>query len=120
MIRKLEDSSCNIIGFTLSGKLHDEDYNVFGSEIEAVVAREGKARLLAHFHDFRGWDLHAAWDDMKMAVKYYSTLERIAFVGERKFEDWMAKLCKPFTKAEVKYFDAADMDKAWAWLREKS
>ena len=30
----------------------------------------------------------------------------------------MAKVCKPFTMAKVQYFDAADIDKAWAWLQE--
>jgi hypothetical protein len=30
----------------------------------------------------------------------------------------MAKVCAPFTMAKVQYFDAADIDKAWAWLKE--
>jgi len=25
--------------------------------------------------------------------------------------------CKPFTKAEIKYFDLNDIDEAYAWIR---
>ena len=30
----------------------------------------------------------------------------------------MAKVCKPFTMAKIKYFDAAEKDAAMAWLAE--
>jgi len=119
MIEKLEKSSGKIIGFTLSGRLHDEDYKIFVPQLESVMEQEGKTRLLAHFHDFHGWDLHAAWDDMKFGVKHYDDLERIALVGDRKWEEWMAKICKPFTRASVRYFDSSEIEKAWEWLREE-
>ena len=119
MIEKLEKSSGKVVGFVLSGKLHDEDYKTLVPQVESVFAREGKARLLAHFQKFRGWDLHAVWDDMKFGAKHYSDIERIAMVGDRKWEEWMAKICKPFTKAAVKYFDVGDIEQAWAWLHEE-
>jgi hypothetical protein len=39
-------------------------------------------------------------------------------VGDRKWEEWMAKVCKPFTRAKIGYFDAADIDAARARLAE--
>jgi len=30
----------------------------------------------------------------------------------------MAKVCKPFPPATVRYFDEADRDAAWDWLKE--
>ena len=30
----------------------------------------------------------------------------------------MAKVCKPFTMAKLQYFDASEIDAAWAWLAE--
>jgi ATP-binding cassette subfamily B protein len=44
--------------------------------------------------------------------------ERIALVGEKAWEKWMAKVCKPFTMAKIKYFDASEIDAANAWLAE--
>ena len=120
MIEKLSESSGRIIGFVLSGKLHHEDYQTFVPHVEEAIKRAGKVRLLACFREFRGWDTHAGWDDMRFAVKHYNDLDRIALVGDRKWEEWMAKICKPFTAAKVKYFDAPDIQKAWEWLQEGS
>ena len=38
--------------------------------------------------------------------------------GEPDLKPWMTALCKPFTKAKVRYFDQTEVDKAWTWLRE--
>ena len=118
MIEQLETGSPKIIGFKLSGKLHDEDYKTLVPAVETSLAAEGKVGLFVQMEDFHGWDLHAAWDDIKFGVKHYSDFERIAMVGDRKWEEWMTKLCKPFTKATVKYFDVPEVDAAWEWLRE--
>jgi hypothetical protein len=118
MIEVLPSSSEKALGFKMSGKLHDADYKTFVPLIDATAAKQGKVRLLAQFHDFHGWDLHALWDDIKFATTHCTKIERIAMVGDKNWEAWMAKVCKPFTMAKVKYFDAAEMDAAWAWLQE--
>ena len=118
MIETLPTVSPKTIGFKLSGKLHDEDYKSFVPTVESFLAGEGKARLFVQFEDFHGWDLHAAWDDLKFGLKHYSDIERIAMVGDRKWEKWMASFCKPFTHAKVKYFDRSEVDAAWKWLQE--
>ena len=116
MITQLPQSTDRLLGFKLSGKLHDEDYQHFVPVVEAAIARNGKVRLLSQFEDFHGWDLHALWDDTKFSMKHCADVEKIAIVGDRTWEKWMAKICKPFTKAKIEYFDAKDIERAWAWL----
>jgi hypothetical protein len=118
MIEQLPSSSLNVLGFRLSGKLHDEDYKHFVPAIDAAVAEHGKVRLLAEFHDFHGWDLHALWDDIKFSTTHCTKIERIALVGEKAWEKAMAAVCKPFTMARIRYFDASQTNDAWAWLNE--
>jgi hypothetical protein len=118
MIEQLPQASPDVLGFKLSGKLHDEDYRKFVPAVEAAVAAHGKVRILAVFHDFHGWDLHALWDDIKFSTKHCHDVERIALVGEKTWEKWMATVCKPFTAAKIRYFDAADLDAARQWLAE--
>ena len=117
MIEQLPESAGKILGFKMSGKLHDEDYKKFVPLIDNA-AKDGKVRLLALFHDFHGWDLHALWDDIKFSTTHCLKIERIALVGEKTWEKWMSKVCKPFTMAKIKYFDAGELDAAWAWLKE--
>ncbi len=116
MIEKLDRSTGKIIGYRVSGKLHDEDYKKFVPEIEAVIEKEGPVRILLEMSDFHGWDLHAAWDDLKFDIKHYKDLERIAIVGENKWEEWMSKLSKPFVKGKARYFDSHELEEAWKWL----
>ncbi len=117
MIEQLPESEGNIVGFRLSGKLHHEDYETFVPAVEASMAASGPIRLYAEFQNFHGWDAHALWDDLKFDAKHATDMERIAIVGDKKWEEWMAKICKPFTSATVKYFDAHERDAAWEWLR---
>lgn len=118
MIEQLKSDSPKVLGFKMSGKLHDEDYKQFVPLVDAAIARDGKVRLLAQFHDFHGWDMHALWDDIKFSTTHCAKIERIALVGDKTWEKWMAKVCKPFSTAKIKYFDAGEIAAAWAWLDE--
>ncbi len=118
MIEELQQSSGNVLGFKLSGKLHDEDYKHFVPVVEEAIQAHGKVRLVAHLTDFHGWDPHAVWDDTKFATKHCRDVEKVAIIGEKQWEKWMAAICKPFTMAKVQYFDAGEADKAWEWVSQ--
>jgi hypothetical protein len=110
VIEQLTSNCPRVLGFKMSGKLHDEDYKKFVPLVDDAVDKQGKVRLLAQFHDFHGWDVHALWDDIKFSTTHCAKIERVALVGE--------KVCKPFTMAKLKYFDAGKIDAAWKWLAE--
>jgi len=118
MIETIETGSPQVVGLKLSGTLHDDDYQRFVPMMEGIFTVVGKVRLFIQLEDFHGWDLHAAWDDFKFSLKHYSDFERIAMVGDRKWEKWMANFCKPFTTATVKYFHRLEVYAAWTWLLE--
>jgi hypothetical protein len=118
MIEELPESHGKVLGFKMSGKLHDEDYKKFVPLVDAAIAGQGKVRLLVLLDDFHGWDMHALWDDIKFATTHYTKIERIAMVGDKKWEHWMARVCKPFTLAKVHYFDTTQLDEAWKWIKD--
>jgi hypothetical protein len=118
VIEQLSLSPEHVLGFKMSGKLHDEDYKTFVPALDAAIGKHGKVSLLAWFHDFHGWDLHALWDDIKFSTTHCTKIDRIALVGEKTWEKWMAKICKPFTMAKIQYFDEKEIEKAKAWLAE--
>jgi SpoIIAA-like len=119
MIEKLERSSGALLGFKMSGKLHDNDYQKFVRLVENTLQSHKRVRLLAHFDDFHGWDLHALWDDIKFSTKHCMDIEDIVLVGEKEWEEWMAKVCKPFTTANVEYFHSSEVEAAWQWLERR-
>jgi hypothetical protein len=118
MIEQLPESHGKVLAFKLSGKLHDEDYKEFVPLIDKTAAEQGKVRLLVVFEDFHGWDLYALWDDIEFATTHCLSIERIALVGEKKWQAWMAKVCKPFTMAKIQYFDVSQPADAYKWIEE--
>lgn len=107
----------NLVGVKLTGKLHDVDYKEFVPVVEAA-AEKGKLHLLVQMTDFQGWDRAAMWDDIHFGRDIADKTERLAFIGDKRWEEWMTKLCKPFVHAQIAYFDASQEKDAWAWVQD--
>jgi hypothetical protein len=107
-----------VVEVTLTGKLHCDDYKTFVPEVDRLIKEHGKLRMLCHLKDFHGWTLGAMWEDIKFDVRHFAHFERLALVGDKRWEAGMAVFCKPFTTAKVKYFDVADAAKASEWIHE--
>ncbi len=110
------DENGRILNVTLSGKLTRQDYQQFLPEVERQIGQHGKLRMLVDMHDFHGWTVGALWEDIKFDMRHYKDIERIAFVGETKWQKGMAAFCKPFTNATLRYFDHNQAAEARAWL----
>jgi hypothetical protein len=46
-------------------------------------------------------------------------IDRLAIIGEAKWEAGMANFCKSFFKAKVRYFDHSAIDAARKWISEE-
>lgn len=117
MIEVLPSPTPKILALRASGKLHDADYQVCTPLFQKTAAA-GPFRMLVVLEDFHGWDLHAAWDDLKLGWEVEGAMERIALVGDSALATWMTRLAKPFTKAKVRQFHAGEQAAAMAWLQE--
>jgi hypothetical protein len=110
-----EEAGGKLLVVGLTGKLTKGDYERFVPEVERLIRQYGKIRLLVRMHDFHGWTMGALWEDIKFDFKHFRDIERLALVGDRKWEAGMAAFCKPFTTATVRYFDESKADEAFAW-----
>jgi SpoIIAA-like len=111
-----EMNSGRVMEVHISGKLKVEDYDQFVPAVERLFKQHGKIRLLVEMHDFHGWTAGALWQDIKFDVRHFNDIERIAMVGESKWEHGMSIFCKPFTAAKIRYYDHAAIDEARGWL----
>jgi len=113
-----EEDDGKLLVVHVGGKLVKEDYAQFVPEFERLLRQHGKLRLLFDMTGFHGWEASAAWEDFKFGVKHSADIERLAMVGEKKWQQGMATFCKPFTRATVRYFDHAYAAGARNWLAE--
>ncbi len=119
MLMKLEQSDTTILGFMASGRLTDNDYkNFLIPQVKSAIEESGRIRLLFQMEGFRGWDIQAAWDDLIFGLEINRKVEKIAIVGDQKWEQWVARLVNAFTQGEAQYFDVGQAEEAWAWIRQ--
>ena len=111
-----EESGGKVLAVHVSGKLAAADYERFVPEFERLVRLHGKLNVLFDMTGFHGWTAGALWADTTFALHHFHDIERLAVVGEKKWQEGMATFCKPFTKATVRYFDHAEAASARAWL----
>ena len=102
-----------------TGKLTKDSYETFVPLVDEQIREHGKLRILFEMQDFHGWTAGAMWEDIKFDLKHWKDIERLAIVGESKWEQGMAVFCKPFTSAKIQYFDHTQLDEAKRWLEEE-
>ena len=112
-------SAGKLLHVKVTGKLTKEAYETFTPLVDQQIREHGKIRILFEMHDFHGWTAGALWEDLKFDFKHWKDIERLAIVGESKWEKGMAVFCKPFTAAKIKYFDRAKLSEAEEWLTEE-
>ena len=101
-----------------SGKLTHEDYNKINPMIDSAIqgVKEPKVKVFIDGSELEGWELRAAWDDFKLGLKHGSEFDKIAIFGNKKWQEYSAKIGSWFLSGEVKYFE--DADTALTWLQE--
>ena len=118
MIEQIPINEGNIVAFRVSGKLSHADYQTFLPRLSELIKAHGHISILLELVDFHGWDLAAARDDFRFGTRHADDFERIAIVGHGAAQRWMTLMAKPFTSAEVRFFEQELVGDAWDWLRE--
>lgn len=120
MIEILPQSTETCIGFQVSGKVTAEDYEVLIPQLDQAIAASGKINMLVVMGDFEGWGgLDAAKADYKLGTHQYRQVEKAAFIGDKKWQEWMVKIMDPFTRrTEERFFDLDQLEEAWQWVKE--
>jgi hypothetical protein len=118
MFEKMSQSEGKVIGYRVVGTITKDDYAAMVPDVEALVKKEGKINFLLDMTQFK-WEKVSAWGaDWGFGREFRNQIERLAIVGDKKWEKWLTKLAEPFYAGEGKYFTSAEMDDAWDWLSD--
>ena len=100
------------------GKLTHEDYEIITPMIDSALAevRQPKVKVLIDGTELDGWEMRAAWDDLRLGLKHNNDFHRIAIYGNRRWQEMAARVGAWFMSGEVKFFE--DEDDALTWLNE--
>lgn len=109
-------SKDHIVYMVAKGKLDDDDYDKILPLLRQKIEDHGKVSWYFQMEDFKGWSFNAFWRDIQFDVKNNNKMERIAIVGENKWQEAMTDFMKPFADAEIKYFDEDKAAEAKEWI----
>jgi hypothetical protein len=112
-----EENGGALLEVQLTGRLRKEDYQRFVPEFERLIKEHGKLNLLLEMRHFLGWTASALWEDIKFDARHFADIDRIAMVGDKKWEKGMATFCRPFTRAKIRFFEPTAVSEARAWAR---
>ncbi len=100
------------------GRLTHEDYEKMTPLLDAALAevKEPKVRVLIDATELEGWEPRAAWDDFKLGLKHGNQFVKVAIVGNKKWEKFLAKIANWFVAGEVRFFE--NLEDAMEWLAE--
>ncbi|MGS0673732.1 STAS/SEC14 domain-containing protein [Shewanella sp. 0m-4] len=101
--------------FVAVGKLTHEDYEYMVPMLESAIAgvEAPEINLLADISELDGWELRAAWDDLKVGIAHGKAFKKIAIVGEGRVQHWMAKIADWFTPGDAKFFERKKEAREW-------
>ena len=117
MIEKLTQSSEDVLGFKASGEITKADYQTVVPAVEAALKTHDTIGILLDMTEFK-WEKAEAWGaDMKFGREFHKKISKMAIVGDKTWEKWLAKVADPFYAVEAKFYHSKDIDSAWAWLR---
>lgn len=99
------------------GKLEHEDYATLVPMLESAIAgmEHPRVDVLFDMRELEGWEIRAAWDDLKLGLKHGRQFNKIAMIGDKQWQEIAAKIGSWFIGGEAKIF--ADRAQALAWLQ---
>ncbi|MBA2663075.1 MAG: STAS/SEC14 domain-containing protein [Bradymonadaceae bacterium] len=103
---------------TINGRL-GEDVDRVASRLEKVFDAHDKVNLLIKLEDIEGVDADTLWKNLKLTAKHFDEIERFGVVGDSEMIEWMARISKPITSADVRHFDVDEVGEAERWVRGK-
>ena len=118
MLQILEFTKNNVIATKAQENLTEADIQKIHPLIHNIVYHGQKVRWYFEMQDFTGWDMKGLWADLKMDLSHANDYEKIAMVGEKKWQDWITRFMKPFTNADIRYFDLEEKQKAKEWINQ--
>ncbi len=106
-----------LITAKVSGKVKKNEVDTAQKEVIRIIRSGLKARILLIAEGFKGWDDEGDWGDVSFQMKYDGQIEKIAVVGEKKWEDlvsvFMGKGLRP---VRIRLFPPSQLGIAKAWV----
>ena len=119
MSAEITNNRGRVLTVKVSGKLTQPELASAQKEALEIIQKEGAKRLLVVVEDFEGWG-KGNWGDMSGQISMEPFVERMAIVGDRKWEGLALLFAgKGIRRLAIEYFPPSDLAKAEEWVTQE-
>lgn len=120
MSAEIIDEAGTVLTARVSGKLTQAELVKLQKSAAETIRRQGKVRILVIAENFQGWEKGGNWDDDSFQSEHDPHIEKMAIVGDSKWEDLaLIFVAKGLRSFPIEFFPPADLARARAWLAGK-
>ncbi|NLH71684.1 MAG: STAS/SEC14 domain-containing protein [Verrucomicrobia bacterium] len=117
MSAEIVDRTEGVLTVKITGKLTQPELAAVQKQAGEILKQQGRGRILVLIENFTGTVKAGDWGDISFQAQYDRLIEKIAFVGEKKWEDIVLLFTgKGVRRVPIEYFKPDDLTKAKAWL----
>jgi hypothetical protein len=117
--RTLPESSGSTLGWRIEGRLSDAEVAAMHGQLDTAIAASDSVRLLVDLSGLEGVEPAAVWEDLRRTFGKLDAIERMALLGDERWQEWLAGTSDALTPVEVQDFPAEQAAAAWDWLRSR-
>lgn len=109
----------NIIGFRLSGKMEDDEFDEIVVRMEGMLKEHKKLRVYAEVEDFKGMSVNTFMKDLHYSLKHWRDFDKEAVVSDKGWiKSWAGFASSLIPNIEVRCFSFEQKDEAKEWVKE--
>lgn len=118
MIRQLDSSERNVLGFAVSGDISKDDYKLLTPAVSSAIGQYGNVNILLDMTEFK-WEKVNAWGaDLSFGHELHGSIAKMAIVGNKTWEKHLTKLATPLYAKDAQYFET--LDDGWTWVKDQT
>lgn len=116
---EIDDAEGGILAYSIDGGDISEDAaSIIWQRFDEAKAAGKKIRLYAEMSALPKASSRLVMDKLKRLGTIFTTIDRMAIVGDSGWMDVYAKIVDPITKFDVKHFTSEQKEEAISWLNE--
>lgn len=116
---KIEAVRDNVMRVTAPEKLKADDFQKIAPQVNSILQRYGKVKLLIDATAFNGWENIAAFENHAAFVKsHQQKIDRIAVIIAHDWQHWLIGAVRVFLHPQVRAYDKGHESEALQWIVE--
>jgi hypothetical protein len=115
MLSTMERSTEKVLGYKISGDMTKADLQTLVPALASAAEAQGSVSVLFDLTGFDREKLTALSSDVDFGRQLQGKIDKMALVGNKKWEHYLTKLAAPLDANDSKFFET-DND-AWSWLQ---